>query len=149
VPLDNIGAARDAVFAHFTTIWNTITPTVPTLQYQGKIYDRKPEPNAAWAKIMMLHNPAAAGQHTLAGESGSVRHTRRGQVIVMIMTPTADNDGLTDADEYARVAMTAFEGGVTAPDRVLFRNASPVEVGPDGPWEQVNVVADFEYDVVV
>jgi hypothetical protein len=61
---------------------------------------------------------------------------------------TEFGDGQVLADSLATVARDAFEGEVTSPGRVIFRNVRAVDVGPDGHWTQTNVLAEFEYDEV-
>jgi hypothetical protein len=64
-------------------------------------------------------------------------------VTVQVFVP--NGQGVTLADRLCKIAAEAFEGRHT-PGGVWFRNVRMREVGPDGPWVQHNVVAEFTYD---
>lgn len=131
--------ARDEIYAKFASAW--ATTELPTL-YEDTAGETPAE--GAWCRITVAHT--AAGQVTLGGETGNRRFRRYGIVTVQIFTPF--NDGRVVADGLATVAVDAFEGEVTSPGRVIFRNVRAIDVGPDGPWTQTNVLAEFEYDEV-
>jgi hypothetical protein len=145
MPIATIQEARDEILLHFTNAWNVQT-SPPLL-----VYDDQPRdlPNdASWARIMVEHtffSQATLGGKVSLGGGGS-RFRRAGLVTVQIFTPVGD--GLTTADPLVDLAIDAFEGESTGSDRIEFRNARANEVGSDGAWTQVNVLAEFEYDRV-
>lgn len=143
MPIDTIGEARDEILKHFTTQWNAQTPPVPALFYEDKTQDL-PDDDDPYARITVRHNDMA--QKTVGGNTGSRIFERDGVVVVQIFAP--NNDGLQEADRLANIAHSAFEGQKTAEDRVDFRNVRIREVGQEGPWFQVNVIADFDWYTV-
>jgi hypothetical protein len=91
-------------------------------------------------------------KHTTArqvtfGSPGGRRFRNFGFVNVEIYS-VAGLDGLTTGDARSQVAKDAFEGVSTAADEIEFRNVRIVEIGADGPWDRVDVIADFEYDTI-
>ncbi len=56
-------------------------------------------------------------------------------------------EGLELAYSLAETVVSAFEG-TTTERGVEFRNTRLNEIGPDGDWFQINVLADFTYDEV-
>jgi hypothetical protein len=142
MPIDNISDARDEILDHFTTVWSAQPNPVPLLVYQDK---RRDLPlNAPYARITVIHTPET--QRTIGGGVGNRRFRRFGIVTVQVFA--MGGAGLQDADRFANIALTAFEGSKTGEDRVTFRNARIVEVGEVGPWFQMNVIADFDWDSV-
>jgi hypothetical protein len=67
-------------------------------------------------------------------------------VIVQVFAPLTAGEGLTQAEALAIIARDAFEGKTAGAGQVWFRNVAINEIGPDGPWFQINVSADFLYD---
>lgn len=132
--------ARDEVYAKFAAAW---AATELPILYP----DTKAEPipaTGAWCRITVSHNTSRHA--TLGGETGNRRFRRFGIVTVQIFTEYGD--GQVTADRLATIARDAFEGEVTSPGRVIFRNVRVVDVGQDGPWTQTNVLAEFEYDEI-
>ena len=137
--------ARDEILDVFVTAWlaDANTMNVPILYWDVK--DDPPAAPNPYVRVNVQHN-STGGQATLQGEVGSRRYRRFGQAIAAIWAPIGD--GLQDADTYATVARDAFEGTVTSPGNVIFRDVNVVEVGPDGGRFRVNVLAEFEYDEI-
>ncbi len=147
MPVSTIATARDAILLHFTTAWNAQTPPVPLLLYTDKHQDL-PD-NASFARIRVQHNifsQVTVGGKKASGGSGQ-RFRRFGIVTVQIFT--VSGGGQVASDVFVDVALAAFEGQNTGADKIEFRNARANEVGQDGPWFQVNVIAEFTYDKVV
>ena len=145
MPFDTIEDARDEILTHFTTAWNAQT-SPPILLYDDKTLDLPA--NAPYARITIQHNvfnQATIGGKTSTGGGGQ-RFRRNGIVTVQIFTPSGD--GLTTADPLVELTINAFEGKSTGSDRVEFRSVRANEIGHDGVWHQVNVLAEFEYDKV-
>ena len=92
-----------------------------------------------WASVTIRH--AAANQVTLGG-IGQRSFLRNGTLIIAIFSPIGN--GLQSGYELARLSATAYEG-VASPNGVWFRNVRIQEIGRDGEYMQINVLADFEY----
>jgi hypothetical protein len=143
--------ARDQILGTFKTAWDANSGAVnggavPSLHYEGLKFD--PPKDAAWARITIRHS--TAGQATLAGDPsfGRRRFEKFGVVTVQIFQPLSSGGGLVLAENLAQVAKAAFEGKATT-GQVWFQNVAINEVGVDGPWFQMNVVASFRYDEIV
>lgn len=143
--------ARDQILGQFQTAWNANAAavnggTTPSVHYEGLKFD--PPKDAAWARIAIRHS--TAGQATLAGDPsyGARRFERFGVVTVQIFQPLSAGGGLVLVEDLAQVARAAFEGQTTS-GNIWFQNVTINEVGPDGPWFQMRVVASFRYDEVV
>lgn len=149
-----VSEARDAMYTQFRTVWlaDGATAAVP-IQFpdvakgvfppKGQDTDKNPLP---WIRAVILHNPGAGGQANLANAGGQRRYERFGTITVSLFTPLGD--GLKRADDYIRVAKSAFEGIRLTPTGVIFTNVRFTEVGPDGSYFMINVIADFDYSEV-
>ena len=147
MPISTLTAARNEILLHFTTAWNAQTPPVPLLLYTDKHKD--PPDDASYARIKVIHNifdQVTVGGKKASGGSGQ-RFRRFGIVTVQVFT--ISGGGQVASDAFVDVALAAFEGQNTGSDRIEFRNARVNEIGQDGPWFQVNVIAEFDYDKVV
>lgn len=133
-------AARDEMLTLFSTAWQT---TGHPVLFEDAPTDQRPADGSPWARVSIRH--AGGEQATLAGETGMRRWRRTGTLFVQVFTPRGN--GFALADSLGKVAAHAFQGKRT-PGGVWFRDVSMREIGPDGPWMQVNVTAAFEYDEV-
>ena len=147
MPVSSFTDARDTILSTFTTAWNAITPTVPPLLYEDSKQE-VPDTQVSWARIQVRHNVFT--QETIGGRlstgGGGRRFRRFGLVTVQIFTKAGD--GLRTSDSLAKVALDAFEGVDAGADTIEFRNVRLNEIGRDGEWFQVNVLAEFEYDEI-
>ena len=149
-----VAEARDAMYAQFRTVWlaDAATVAVP-VQYPDvaagtfppKTQDGDDDPTP-WARAVILHNPGAGGQSNLFGSGGARRYERLGTITISIFTPAGD--GLKKADDYIRVAKSAFEGVRLSPTGVVFTGVRFTEIGPEGAYVMTNVLADFDYSEV-
>lgn len=146
--IQTIAQARDEIISLFKSVWDVQAPNVPLYYWDGT--KNAPEPTedsndnpASWARITVRHTEG--GQSALINVNGTRRYTYKGLVTVQIFTPA--RTGLTAADALTMIAVDTFAGAATT-GGIWFRNATPKEVGHDGPWFQTNVTADFEYDRV-
>lgn len=135
--------ARDEMLTTFRTAW-TAGPPSSTLPVLYPDVSQEVPSSGAWARVTVKHSYGE--QATLSGETGQRRFRHTGIVTVQIFTPTGDGQVLSD--QLVAIAKGAFEGVTTSPGRVMFRNVRVNEVGQQGQWFQVNVLADFEYDEV-
>ena len=143
--------ARDVILDLFKTRWDAdsaavVGGAVPELEYQNVDAGASPlsDGNVPWARVTVRH---VTGAQRSMGGLGNRVFQRRGVVTVQVFVPTG-KQGLVLADRLGKVASDAFEGEETATGSVWFRNVSYREVGIFGPWFQVNVTAEFEYDSV-
>lgn len=106
--------------------------------------DYAPTGNAPWAKVEIRH--LDGGQASLANHAGIRRWRRSGVLWIQLRVPIGG--GLAQGYELGQYFVDAIQK--TSTDHcVWFRNVRLNEVGPDGAWYQMNVLANFEYDQVV
>lgn len=145
--MTTVAEGRSAILSQFFVAWQANTPavnggTVPEVRWQGVEQLSLPDGSEAWARAHIQHND---GNQTTFGSVGGRRFRRIGIVTIQIFVPL--QEGLTLSDALVKIAMDAFEGQhATLDTGVWFRNVRFREVGPDGPWFQANVLADFVYD---
>lgn len=131
--------ARDDIMELVNDAW---TPTTWQIQWPDKPADVPTTPDP-WARAVMKH--ASGTQASLAGDTGQRRWTRTGVLTIQVFTPAGE--GLSRSDVLSTILVDALEGAST-PHGVWFREVRAQEIGPDGDWYQVNVMAVFEYDEV-
>lgn len=102
-----------------------------------------PKTAVPWLRVKVQHTYGQ--QATLANEIGARRFRKSGIVLLQIFTPLGSS--LREPDRLGILLNNALEGAST-PHDVFLRNVRMNEIGSDGHWFQVNVVADFEYDSV-
>jgi len=148
----NFSQARDDILGIFKTAWDANTAavnggTIPSVHYEGLEFT--PPTNEAWARLTVRH--VAGRQATLAGDPsfGSRRFEKTGIVTVQVFKPLKTGGGLVLAENLSQIAKDAFEGTITATTNIWFQNVTINEIGPDGPWFQMNIVASFRYDELV
>lgn len=141
--------ARDEMSTRFYDDWRAKAPLawnggVPHVVWEGaQEADKKgPRTDRPWARVTVAHN--VAPQRTF-GEPGNRRFERLGLITVQLFVPLGMEDTVALAEALGTIARDAFEGRTT-PGGVWFRNARLQEVGPDGPWWQLNIVTDFSYE---
>lgn len=131
--------AKDEILAIFKAAWD---PTGWPVHYQDVRKQRSSDENP-WAVVTLNHS--AGFQDTLSGVIGSRTFTRLGFLTTQIFVPVGK--GLQEAYDLAKIVSDAFEGAST-PGGVWFRDVRLNEVGRDGEFFQLNVVADFRYDEI-
>lgn len=146
----DMNTAYDEILAAFKTAWDAGAGaynggTIPEVRYDGVGDPGPPEGEDPWARVTVRH--VTGTQASLAAIGGSRRFQRTGIIMVQVFWPLSQAE-LSNARSLAEVARSAYEGQETS-SHVWFRNVRVNEVGPDGPWYQVNVLADFEYDEFV
>lgn len=141
--VSNITQARNEIMTVLKTAWDANDESCEQpLQYGGRA--QKPASTDAWARVTLLHNDG--GQSSLSNEGGVRRFSYTGIVTVQVFTLIGD--GLVLSDVLVQIVKDAFAGVSTIPGNVHLRNVRPREIGETGPWHQVNVITDFEYDEV-
>lgn len=141
MPITTIAEARDEVLNHFLTQWSLLA-SPPIVLYDDK--ERDVPDNDDFVRISMEHN--VRERQTLGGEPNNRRFRSFGIITVQVFS--ISGDGLTTSDSLVQSVLDIFEGDKTGEDRVTFRNVSHNEVGQSGPWFQVNVTAEFDYDII-
>jgi hypothetical protein len=146
----DINTAYDEMLSLFRTAWEANAgafngSVVPEVRYDG-VGDPGPPASAdPWARIQIRH--LTGTQATIGGDGTQRRFERAGIITVQVFWPLSQA-ALGNVRSLADVARAAFEGKATT-SHIWFRNVRVQEIGPDGSWYQVNVLADFEYDEFV
>jgi hypothetical protein len=144
--------ATDEMLTAFRTAWEAGAGaynggSVPEVRYDGIGEEGPPDGEEPWARVAVRH--ATSEQATLSSGAGFKRMEKRGIIAIQVFYPLALGGGPTgNSGKLAEVAKNAFEGTET-PSHVWFRNARIIAVGADGPWYQLNVLADFVYDELI
>jgi len=121
--------------------------TVVDAQSLYAIYDdtEKQPPTTSttsWARVSVRHRN---GRRTSLGRAdGKGKHTQAGFIFVEIFTPR--EAGLTNSDTYSAAfaeQLRRFPDG-----DIWIKDVSEIEVGEDGNWFRVDVIAEFEYDLI-
>ena len=132
----NFSQARDEILTLFRTAWlaDPTAAVIPLFYWDVRHNSPKSDP---FARVTV--------RHTIGNNDGITnrRFTREGIITVQIFTMFGE--GLSSSDVLSKVAADAFQGKST-PGGVWFRNVRLNEVGQDGEFFQVNVLADFTYD---
>lgn len=144
-------AAYDVVLGAFKQQWDVeafnVVGYIPEVEWQQVTEDEPKSKGAnrkkAWARVVVRH---IGGDQKTFGETEARKFDRRGVVSVQVFTPKGKR-GLTLGQQLGKVAVDAFEGRCL--QGVAFRRTSLREGGSsDAHWQQTNVTADFDYDVV-
>lgn len=131
--------------------WDANTPavtpdsSVPQLIQQGIEPETPPPNDKPYARMVIFHG--VSFQATLADKDGNRTFERNGFITVQVFAPL-DGTGLSLAENLATIGNNAFEGKSINPEQIWFRNVRINEIGPSGPWYQINVIADFVYDEI-
>lgn len=138
----------DEILTKFKTYWDANAPTAVGGSYSPKMLteaDRSEDPaeGRAWCRIVIRHS--SVGHGTLGGV-GKRRITRYGLIYVQIFVPFLEGSGFTIVQRLAQVARDAYEGDRTP--NVCFAACRLNEQGREGPWIQMNLTADFNWDEV-
>lgn len=130
--------ARDEMSAIFHTEWEASSFAAFEVRWDD-VGEPAPTSRSPWARFTIRH--ADGGNASIS----NYHFRRKGTVFVQLFAPTGE--GLSRLDQMGMVALAAFEGRAT-PGGVWFREVRLREIGVDGNWQQVNVLADFEYDEI-
>jgi hypothetical protein len=141
-------AAVDQVQSLLKTAWDANAATaigtayVPELRWE--MTDSAEEPSNTerpWARCTIRHS--TADQRTF-GEPGGRRFRQFGIVMIQLFAPWRSGRGSNLTQLLAQIVKDAYEGAAT--QDVTFRSVRFNEVGRSGPWYQINVIADLEWD---
>lgn len=129
-------AAHSSIRQRFETIWAGRTPAqMPNVKFDA------PE-DAPWVRLNIAD---ADAQWASMGDPGNNVERNRGQVTVQIFVPSGTGEG--GALEYTDVVKGMFRDWRDASTGLRFLVPPYArQVGIEGKWYQVNVVAPFEFD---
>lgn len=133
--------ARDAMFAHV----RAAALLVPGAGPDGVaiLWPDTPQEipsGEPWIRPVIRH--ATGRQNALADYNGKRSFMHAGVLMVQLFTPAGD--GMVSSDSLTQTFLTYFEGIRSSP--VWYRNIRAMEIGKDGAAEQVNFLAEFQYD---
>lgn len=110
------------------------------------IYDdtRKelPDGSTSWVRIAIRHQ--SGSRSSLGNSSGKAKHTQAGIILIELNTPR--EEGLANSDIYSAAfadALRNFSDG-----DIWISDVNVLEIGEDGNWFEVNIIADFQYDLI-
>jgi len=126
-----------------------LTPlkTVVDAQSLYAIYDDSPKvaPRSGatkWVRISVSHRRGSRA--SLGRKDGKGKHTQAGFVFVEIYTPR--ENGLINSDVLSAAFAENLRAGQDSD--IWIGDVSEVERGEDGNWFRVDVIAEFEYDLI-
>lgn len=136
--------ARDDVAALIKAVTDTVSGFVTIYDdTRQEIPKQDADPLPSWARVLIRH--VASPQVSLSNVTNKRIYETSGLVTVQLFTP--GHDGLTASDSLSTQLVSAFRG-VSTSNGVWFKNVRSAEIGSSGPWFQVNVLAEFEYDEI-
>lgn len=103
----------------------------------------RPEREHAFARVSIRHT---SGRQKTLGGIGQRRFRNFGVVNIQVLAPFKDGTGVAVTQKLAQVCKDAYEGNRT--DNVWFRGCRWQEIGRDGPWYQINLLIEFEWDQI-
>lgn len=134
--------ARDVILGVLMPVWNGFETPPLHIEFDDAPTNQQPS-GVPWGRAT-IRNTAGA-QSSLTGPFGnSKRFTNGGTLFVQLFAPIGD--GSETLYDMAQAIVDAYR--VAKHCNVWFRNVQMNEVGARGPWEQINVLADFTYDNV-
>lgn len=130
--------ARRDMYDEFSTEWGATSPVT----YDNEAYD--PPAGTAWVRFSVRHENSTLEAIGGLDDGGFNKYQRVGRAFVQVFTPL--NQGTEEADTLAQTARAIFEGTTLTSNAIRFNDVIVREIGPDGPWYQINVEALFQYD---
>lgn len=134
----NSQEAKDVMLGIFKTAWDT-TGFPARYEY---VPGEKPPTQTVWARVNVRHY--VGRQSSLSGEDGTRRYLERGTLTVQVFAPVGDGSKACYA--AAQIVKNAFRDA--RHPTVWFTSVRMTEVGAEGAFEQINVLATFSYDDV-
>lgn len=131
-----LAAAHAAIRTRFATLW----PHADPVQYPAVKFT--PPDNGPWVRLAITD---ADANWASMGDPGNNILRNVGQVTVQIFVLSGEGEGV--ALQRAESAMSIFRKWTDATTGLRFEVPPYArQVGTDGKWYQVNVVAPFRYD---
>lgn len=130
--------ATDIILGVFKTAWDPLGyPAV----YEG-ISAGVPQTQTIWARPTIRHSIGFMA--SLRACDGSKRNTQEGTVFIQVFAPVGN--GIVAAYNAAQPVWNAYIDSKNP--SVWFKNIRINEMGRDGAFQEVQVHADFTYDIV-
>lgn len=134
-----VRVARDEMCALVATAW--VAGGLPLSSLAWDDLDYKP-PEGPWARVTVRH---MTGEQATLGPPGQRRYSRDG--LLTVQTYSVPGGGLSSGPDIVKIVEDALRSAST-PSGVWFRKVRVNEMGRDGRWYAVNVVAEFVYDEI-
>lgn len=134
----NSQEAKEVMLGILKTAWDV---TGYPMRYEY-VPGEKPPTQTPWARAIVRHT--VGRQDSLSGEAGTKRFLERGTITVQVFAPVGDGSKACYA--AAQIVKNAFRDA--SHPTVWFRSVRMNEVGADGAFDQINVLATFSYDDV-
>lgn len=132
-----INDAKEAIYQRFLDNYTGVT--ADRITFDNEEFDTPTTGN--WVRLAVRGTSRA--QDTL----GKITNRKfRSTAILFIQVFTRTNTGTKDADVLAKEAADIYEGFSFS--GVDFQSALQRELGPDGPWYQVVVESEFDFDEI-
>ena len=137
----SVAEARDDILTPFWETWASIGAP------EDVVFTDKPAtpPTSApvWARVIIRHDDGF--QSSLTGPlEGKKRWTNTGTIFMQVFCPIGD--GSTKAYEVADLLLNTYR--TQRHPNVFYRRVRLNEIGARGAFEQINVLANFQYDIV-
>lgn len=133
--------ANDEIMAAVKAAYDTLSGT-PDIFWEAVAGDRATT-NEPFFQVFLRHRTGRNDGFPSA--NGQAKYRRDGDVTIMCFHPVGA--GLSASYASAKVFADAFEGQATT-GGIWFRNVRINEIGRDGQFYQLNVVAEFIYDEI-
>lgn len=131
--------ARDKIL---TPLKAVVDANSLTAIYDDTKEDVPKDGSVTWVRISVRHRDGS--RSSLANSEGKGKHTQSGFVFVEIFTPR--EDGLVDSDVISAAFAESFRGSTTGD--IWYPSVAAREIGEDGNWFRVDVIAEFQYDLI-
>lgn len=132
----SLSARHSAIRVRFKDAWDGQPP------YQEPSQKFTPPDNGPWMRLVIQD---AGAQWASMGDPGNNIARNVGQVTVQIFVPSGEGEG--DALAIADLAMVAFRSWNDAASGLRFEVPPYArQIGTEGKWYQVNVVAPYRFD---
>lgn len=137
-----LAEARDAIGSLVTSTWTASAAGTPLL-YDNLDAQEPPAGTALWGRLSIQFDEATRAS---LGNDGGALFRRRGRLYVQVFIPHGKD--VTPALSLADTLVRAIEkpGHV---GNVWFRDVGAEQVGSDGAYWQINVRAEFQFDITV
>jgi hypothetical protein len=135
-----LAEARDAISSLVTTTWTGAAAGAPLL-YDNLDAQETPAGTALWGRLTVQFDEATRAS---LGNDGGALFRRRGRLYVQVFIPHGKD--VTPALSLADTLVRAIERpGHTG--NVWFRDVGAEQIGSDGAYWQINIRADFQFDI--
>lgn len=137
-----IATARDDALAVVKAAHDSNPPFNTTLLiWTDTPSDGPPKPGTDYVRVLFRH--VESTQISMADATSKRIFERVGLLTLQGFFAGADGQSVSDA--WAQVMLDSLEG-LRSTGGIIFRNVRPVEIGNDGDWYNMNVLAEFEWD---